>query len=133
MFHTKSVDACPDLVAALLFRVVRGQRVEKCAVSAAEITDANRTVAVDRDLEMLAGKIFIRHAHVTFAADDESVRRNLEFLSEKRSVDADEHGTKRLRQRFDRSRAQRFDLGLIAEDLRGVEFDGLDARAAFTR
>src|SRR5206468_11351701 len=41
--------------------------------------------------EMLARKKLVGHAHVTFATDDQTARRNLELLSAERAADADEN------------------------------------------
>src|SRR4051794_20937543 len=91
MFDLEAVHSRLDLVARLHLRVLRGQRVEKRAVAAAEVADADYAFRVGDDFEMTARKKFVGHAHMTFAADDESRRRHFELLAVERTFDADEN------------------------------------------
>src|ERR1051325_2118006 len=91
----EAIHAGGDLVALMHFRVLRGQRVEEGAVAAAEVADADRAVAVADHFEVAAGEELVGHAHVAFAADDETVRRDLELLPFQRAFDTYQHRARR--------------------------------------
>src|SRR5947207_5373983 len=91
MLDLEAVHARPDLVAGLDFGVRCGQRVEECAVTRAEVADADGALGVGGDFEMLAREELVRDADVTFASDHQSGRRHLELLAGKRSFDADQY------------------------------------------
>src|SRR5205814_10552579 len=79
-FDTEAIIACPNLIAAVHLRVLRRQRIEKRSIPAAEVADADDAVGVGDHFEMFARQEFVRHAHVTFASDDQTARRDLELL-----------------------------------------------------
>src|SRR5436190_14018982 len=99
MLDAEAVVARANLIAGMHLRIARRQRVEERSVSAAEIADADDSFGVGDDFEVLARQELIRNAHVSFAADDQTARRNLELLSIQRTIDADEHRALRRHRR----------------------------------
>src|SRR3954469_16043164 len=95
MLDAEAVHAGPNLVAALHFGVLSRERVEIRAVAAAKIADANRAVGIGADFEVAARQKLVGNAHMTFAADDETVLRDLELLSVERTADADQNRARR--------------------------------------
>src|SRR4051794_22489059 len=91
VLDAEAVHAGPNLVAALHFGVLGRERVEVRAVAAAEVADANRAVGIGADFEVAAREKLVGTAHMTFAADDETVLRDLELLSVERTADADQN------------------------------------------
>ena len=74
MFDSEAVHACSDFVAALHFRVLGRQRIEVCAVAAAEVADANGAVGIGADFEAAARKNLVRDPDMSFAVGDQTAR-----------------------------------------------------------
>src|SRR5687768_660027 len=104
MVDAKPIDAGANLVACLDFGVFRRQGVEEGAVAAAEVADADRAVLVANHFEVLAGQKLVRYAHVTFTADHEAARWDLELLADERPLQTDQNRAA-PRFRLDGSRA----------------------------
>src|ERR1051326_3575898 len=126
MLDAEAVHARADLVAAVHLRIFRRQRIQECAVPAAEVADADRAVGVGEDFEVAAREELVGHAHVALAADHEAGDRNLELLPAQRALDADEHGAAVVALRLFLQAAK--DVARVRD--RGVEQDRLDHRAA---
>src|SRR3954452_22554444 len=91
MLDAETVVAGANLIAGVHPGIARRQRVEEGTVSAAEVADADDSLGIGDDFEVTPRQELIRHAHVSFATDDETARRNLELLSVQRTINADEH------------------------------------------
>ena len=86
----EAVHAGADFVARIDRRVLRRGSIEERPVAAAEVLHADGSAGVGCDLEMTAGEELVRNTNVSFAADDQSGRRDFEFLSIQRTFHADE-------------------------------------------
>src|SRR5688500_12180379 len=101
MIDAEPIYARTNLIACLHLRVLRRECVEKSAVAAAEVADANRALLVADHFEMFARQELIGDADMTLASDHEAAGRNLELLPGQGALQADQN---RARCRLDRFR-----------------------------
>src|SRR5688500_17516064 len=90
LFDAKPIHACPDLVTPLHLRIPRRERVEEGPVAAAEVTDTDGAVGVGDDLEMFAREKLVGNLDMTFSSDHQTRCRDLELLTDERTIDAHE-------------------------------------------